>query len=235
MRRELMQMCEEELSRQYDAELEAKNQREAEFLRHSLQQAEVADWEAFLNPSHLPSVQNEADINSFIAELCVPDNAAEPLTQAVVQADDVLFLADQLAQESRRTKHADAELSGKFQRFRRLLLRHLMDNLDATCHMMLKQRDKYTIPASGSSVASMQHWSAGKHIGVGFWANVAKNIRQKMIVHSALGLATDVPRPIITTNVALRMIHFECDPLTELEDKADYSVGGVLAIGVSTV
>ena len=99
MRRELMQMCQEELDEQQQAEDSCRHQRDIECKRHQQKEAEAAELEAFMNPSHLPSVENEADINSFITELAVADNATDPLKEAVVQAEQVLLIASLLARK----------------------------------------------------------------------------------------------------------------------------------------
>ena len=44
-----------------------------------------AERQAFLNPTHLPSVDSEADINGFISEIAVPANSATPLADGVLQ------------------------------------------------------------------------------------------------------------------------------------------------------
>jgi hypothetical protein len=225
-RKTLLQECHEELEQQLDSEEAARWQRDAERQRQLDKEAEITEWQAFLNPSHLPSVDSEADINGFISEIAVPDNnnAASPLAEAISQASDILIIARKLQHEGERVKGFDSGRALLCERYRFLLYSKMLTMLDQTCHVMLTHRDKYT------TQNVMQHAAQGAGISVGFWVNVGKNIRQKMIAYEELGLATDVPRPVITANVALRMTHVRQDPLALAAGNVDFSVGGVLMI-----
>ena len=88
-----MQEFQEELDQQHDAEEAAKWQRDAERQRQLDKEAEIEEWKAFLNPTHLPSVDSEADINGFISEIAVPENSSNPLSEATSQAEDILELS----------------------------------------------------------------------------------------------------------------------------------------------
>ena len=84
-RRALMDECKEDLAQQEDREEADKWKRDSERQSQLEKEAEIAEWHAFLNPSHLPAVDNEADINSYIAEIEVPVHADDPLSEAVAQ------------------------------------------------------------------------------------------------------------------------------------------------------
>lgn len=220
-----MQEFQEELDQQHDAEEAAKWQRDAERQRQLDKEAEIEEWKAFLNPTHLPSVDSEADINGFISEIAVPENSSNPLSEATSQAEDILEIARKLQHEGERVKGFNLSRHRLCERYRFFLYHHLFLMLDQTCHVMLTHLRKYTTAHN-----VMQHAAKGSGIAVGFWVNVGKNIRQKMIEYEELGLATDVPRPVITANVALRMCHVRQDPLEQDGGNADYSVGGVLMV-----
>jgi hypothetical protein len=58
----MLQEIEDELRKQQDAEEAASLIRDSECLRQREMQNEVDEWEALLNPSHLPDVHDEADL-----------------------------------------------------------------------------------------------------------------------------------------------------------------------------
>lgn len=58
-RKAALQECMEELDQQQDAEDADKWQRDNERQRQLSKETEKAEWQAFLNPSHLPSVEDE--------------------------------------------------------------------------------------------------------------------------------------------------------------------------------
>ena len=85
-RGELMDECRQDLAEQEDREDNENWHRTSERQKQLDKEAEIAEWHAFLKPSHLPAVDNEADLNSYISEIQVPIYADDPMTEAVVQA-----------------------------------------------------------------------------------------------------------------------------------------------------
>jgi len=70
-------------------------------------------------------------------------------------------------------------------------------------------------------------------IRFGLWVNVAKNLRLKAVDYSDLGLGTEIPRPIITNNVSLRLLHLSDDPF-HFGDNEQFActLGGVLVVEI---
>jgi len=136
----------------------------------------------------------------------------------------MMSICNKLALERERVKESDHERSALMEVYRLLFHQHMVHMLDETSHMMMVHRDKYT-----NALNIMQHAAKGNNMALGFWVNIAKNIRLKMIGHE-VGLATDVPRPVITSNVALRMLHVRQEPFAQTPHNELYAVGGVLTI-----
>jgi hypothetical protein len=67
--------------------------RDSECLRQREMQNEVDEWEAHLNPSHLPAVHDEADLHRYVLELGVSKNACGQLDEGVQQSEDLLVVA----------------------------------------------------------------------------------------------------------------------------------------------
>ena len=177
-------------------------------------------------------VDNAADLNSYISEIQVPIYADDPMAEAVVQASYMLTICDRLAEERERVREIDLERALVMERYRERMYLAMVGMINATTQRMLKDSSKHTTlhGTKGAELPIMQHAAKAPGIAVGQWVNLAKNRRLASIEYATLGLCMDVPRPLITTNVVLRLMYITHDPYALAKGQMMHSVGGVLTL-----
>ncbi len=137
------------------------------------------------------------------------------------------------AKARRNPSEAVAELRATMARIRALAA----SKLDAATAHFVRHHDRHT----SRKDSTCQLTVALPGVQLGIWVNVAKNLRLRLIEHPAMGVATDVPRPIILQLVGLRCLHLRHDPLPSPADllgevpPALLTVGGVLFVELMDV
>ncbi|EKX46299.1 hypothetical protein GUITHDRAFT_138392 [Guillardia theta CCMP2712] len=228
-RREKIKSAGEELQSQDEEVQEERRQRASEVALMQQKEEEERESERFFQPTHLPEqdVRDEADLNSYIHELHVPDSI-NMLQDAVKQADEMLFICHELSVYREDAKSNNSSACQSCEQFRRRLFSEMFSTFDKICKQLLLRRDEFT-----NEKHEMQLSQRGTRMRLGLWVNVAKNLRLKAVDYSDLGLGTDIPRPIITNNVALRLLHVPDDPFVFGEsDQFACTLGGVLVIEI---
>jgi hypothetical protein len=130
--------------------------------------------------------------------------------------------ARRAAKPKRTPSEAVADLRATMARIRALAAA----KLDAATAHFVEHHDRHT----NRKDSTCQLAVALPGVQLGVWVNVAKNLRLKLIEHPAVGVATDVPRPIILQLVGLRCLHLRHDPLSPADPADLFTVGGVLFV-----
>ena len=149
-----------------------------------------------------------------------------------MQASYMLTICDRLAEERERVREIDLERALVMERYRERMYLAMVGMINATTQRMLKDSSKHTTlhGPKGAELPIMQHAAKAPGIAVGQWVNLAKNRRLASIEYATLGLCMDVPRPLITTNVVLRLMYITHDPYALAKGQMMHSVGGVLTL-----
>ena len=156
LRTTMLQEIEDELRQQHDAEQAASLVRDSECLRHREMQNEVDEWEAHLNPSHLPAVHDEADLHRYVLELGVSKNADDPLAEGVQQSEDLLVVAGNLLVAGKLLTNPQRRKLSELTRLRLYEKMHNILNMAAQMSMMHQRfRDKYT-KGAGNAMAEKE-------------------------------------------------------------------------------
>mmetsp|Transcript_24971 Transcript_24971/g.59572 ORF Transcript_24971/g.59572 Transcript_24971/m.59572 type:complete len:770 (+) Transcript_24971:119-2428(+) len=229
---EKRQWLEVESKRLSEEKLEVEpmlTQRSKVLLQEEKKRLDLEEWQAFIDCTHLPDVRKESELSTYIA-LWEEEHEVdlEKTMQDTQLALDVIRGLESLV--SKALVVGD-EASVEKNRMYMLKIKMIIEEkIDRASAWMLEHVDQNI---ATDNTCQCEFFTPLQKVGI--WVNIAKNLRLKNIEYSSLGVVTDVPRPIILSTCALRLVHFRKDIRSHVATGDYFTIGGVLIMEVLDV
>jgi cancer susceptibility candidate protein 1 len=187
--------------------------------------SDAKEWGAFLECSDLPDVRFEAEINTYTAiweaesetTLEVAATMCEKAAQICVQLKALISTCEETGNTAAVPRLHDniamlRRLTGKkLDYISAHLCQHAEEHADAANYVNLMSRTE--------------------SIDYGMWVNLARQPRTKMVEYPDVDVTIEIPRALALANVAIRVLHYCYDELSERPGGSPFlALGGPFAV-----
>lgn len=187
--------------------------------------SESKEWAAFLDCSDLPDVRYEAEINTYVAMWeADPETSLETAVTMCEKAAQICVQLKALIATCHETGDTAAvpRLHDNIAMLRRLTGK----KLDYISAYLCQHAEDF---ADAASYVNLMDRSAS--IDYGMWVNLARQPRTKVVEYPDVDLTLEIPRALALANVAIRVLHFSYDELSERPSGCPFlALGGPFAV-----
>ena len=187
--------------------------------------SQAKEWGAFLECSDLPDVRFEAEINTYTA--IWEEESETSLEAATTMCEKAAQICVQL-----KALIATCHETGETAAVPRLhdniaMLRHLIGKkLDYISAYLCQHAEEFADEANYVNLMGRT-----ESIDFGMWVNLARQPRTKVVEYSDVDVTLEIPRALALANVAIRVLHFSYDELSERPSGCPFlALGGPFAV-----